>query len=163
MNSISVITSPATKETTVTVNQDEVERVVAALLAKGFVVCLAEDAVETKSVSGGFYSFDSVCCQDTVVNTIMEGDTKCDCGAVGCNSDHPPQQGDSCPRCPGALIETHYSERAFCEQCGWSMSQEIDDKPCCQRCSSKLQDDGRCPDETCPYSDRQQGESFTEG
>lgn len=32
----------------------------------------------------------------------------------------------------------------------------------CQRCGSPL-DDGLCTDETCPYSDRSQDATFTEG
>ncbi len=33
----------------------------------------------------------------------------------------------------------------------------------CQRCGSALTADGRCVDLTCPYSDRQQTDTFTEG
>lgn len=33
----------------------------------------------------------------------------------------------------------------------------------CKKCGSKLKLDGLCPDETCPYSDRQQDEIYTEG
>lgn len=33
----------------------------------------------------------------------------------------------------------------------------------CKKCGSNLKPDGRCKDETCPYSDRQQHESYTEG
>lgn len=33
----------------------------------------------------------------------------------------------------------------------------------CKRCESPLDTEGRCTDETCPYSDRGQDESFTEG
>jgi len=33
----------------------------------------------------------------------------------------------------------------------------------CKKCGSTLNDEGFCDDETCPYSDRQQNESYTEG
>ena len=32
----------------------------------------------------------------------------------------------------------------------------------CKRCESELMADGHCPDETCPYSDHLQDETFTE-
>lgn len=32
----------------------------------------------------------------------------------------------------------------------------------CHRCGSSIDDDGHCEDETCPYSDRNQAEEFTE-
>lgn len=33
----------------------------------------------------------------------------------------------------------------------------------CKKCNSPLDEHGRCTDETCPYSDREQNETFTEG
>lgn len=33
----------------------------------------------------------------------------------------------------------------------------------CKKCGSDLRKNGKCTDETCPYSDRQQHETYTEG
>lgn len=54
-----------------TVNRDETTRVIKALHARGMVVCLACEAVETNPSQGGFYPFDSVCCVDGIVNSIV--------------------------------------------------------------------------------------------
>ena len=33
----------------------------------------------------------------------------------------------------------------------------------CWKCGSPLRRDGKCGDKTCPYSDRKQGDKYTEG
>lgn len=48
---------------------------------------------------------------------------------------------------------------------GWTYELiDHDNEVRCQRCGSELYDvDGHCRDETCPYSDRKQDETFIEG
>lgn len=35
--------------------------------------------------------------------------------------------------------------------------------PVCKKCGSELRASGKCSDQTCPYSDRKQSETYTEG
>lgn len=46
-----------------------------------------------------------------------------------------------------------------------NIGSEIEDitKRLCKKCGSPLQNNGECPDATCPYSDRQQSDTYTEG
>jgi len=51
-----------------------------------------------------------------------------------------------------------------CEDCGCVLVDfNYVDETACQKCGSKLRRNGKCSDQTCPYSDRQQHETFTEG
>lgn len=48
---------------------------------------------------------------------------------------------------------------------GWPNDGMSDNRPTeseCKRCGTHLLEDGRCTDQTCPYSDRQQHETWAE-
>lgn len=51
------------------------------------------------------------------------------------------------------------------EEHNWEFDDHLfeDDWESCEKCGSTLKENGRCPDKTCPYSDRQQDETYTEG
>lgn len=66
-------------------------------------------------------------------------------------------------------LETDRGEAFIC-QGKWSINlvsncntEEIAEDRLCKKCGTKLLDNGMCPDVTCPYSDRQQNETYTEG
>jgi hypothetical protein len=51
------------------------------------------------------------------------------------------------------------NEGVWCERCGGNSRQ----KASCKKCGTPLKPDGKCGDVTCPYSDRQQDETYSEG
>ena len=101
---------------------------------------LANDAT-----SGG-----SICTkQETVLVEDSKADPDCAVGEFFYSS--LDDEGDDCE--DEAVVEGTGCGRA-----------DFDNELCCQRCGSELYDvDGHCRDETCPYSDRKQDETFVEG
>ncbi len=62
----------------------------------------------------------------------------------------------------GMSIETHSQGQGH----GWEYDDHLfneDELTTCQKCGSELEDNGKCSDVTCPYSDRFQDETYTEG
>ncbi len=116
-------------------------------------------------------------CHDKTISEAIAGGYYIQVGAYSinlvsnCNKEEKDkgwQEDDECPNCHCGTLGLENGHLVCRGECGQFIEKDFQETmngllKQCKKCGSKLLDNGLCPDVTCPYSDRQQNETYTEG